>query len=743
MADEQTADNRVIAHFDIDCFYAQSEELRCPSLQGRPVGVTQKFLVVTSNYVARSLGVPKMVSIAEAKKKLPTLVLINGEDLTPYRADSKRIMAVLRRFGTVERHGLDEGAVDITAKVEARLKSGPPTLSFSGHVLGLGTQLRTSTGPQSGILFNFESMQLNLETLPLVDVSLLVGSQVVAEMRQAIETETGFRCSCGVAQNKMLAKLSSSLNKPSMQTCMLQGAVAEFLAPMSVRRIPGVGQQIHGVLTGMNVDTIADLGQIPLKQLSERLGDRIASLLFNAARGRDLSPVEDKGPPKSISVEDSFRKCETMQRATEILRVLAPDLIRRLDEDREETGRRPKSFTMKWRVQGTKWNFVSVSTQMPLELVSPSMTVEKRAFLLVDVATKLLSRSLQEPFHLVVLNIGATNFESASSSPGTSDIRAFLQGKGKSPEKELKVISKRDARASRESFKTMATNAPSAGHPLQNIQTWDALSKAQIQDEDGLSNNSEDEEADDLADQLRLSRRPSSSKQSDDKKMHIPGRTSGLKQKEFSNRQGSPISKRMRLSSSGEDLSSGLFMTSGNLDETTSCRKAQDVNSAPFDTLMEQSFSPPNVANIEDGAVGPHLSERGPVAQCGTLLSTSRTDFNCEGNTRTDDIIMTKMKLPTEPYQMSTEGHGSEQDNVCEECGKVVEDTDSGRQEHADYHFALSLEQQERNSLPAESPESSRIPSTAKRGRGAPSAPSSRKSKSRNGTLDGFVVRRP
>ncbi|CAM6095168.1 unnamed protein product [Calypogeia fissa] len=136
-------------------------------------------------------------------------------------------------------------------------------------------------------------------------------------------------------------------------------------------------------------------------------------------------------------------------------------------------------------------NFVSVSTQMPLELVSPSMPVEKRAFLLVDVATKLLSRSLQEPFHLVVLNIGATNFESASSSPGTSDIRAFLQGKGKSPEKELKVISKRDARASRESFKTMATNAPSPGNPLQNIQTWDVLSKAQIQNEDGLSNNSE------------------------------------------------------------------------------------------------------------------------------------------------------------------------------------------------------------------------------------------------------------
>jgi DNA polymerase iota len=64
----------------------------------------QKFLVVTTNYVARGLGVPKMVSIDEARKKCPELVLINGEDLTPYRAASKHIMAVLRRFGTLEKY---------------------------------------------------------------------------------------------------------------------------------------------------------------------------------------------------------------------------------------------------------------------------------------------------------------------------------------------------------------------------------------------------------------------------------------------------------------------------------------------------------------------------------------------------------------------------------------------------------------------------------------------------------------
>jgi nucleotidyltransferase/DNA polymerase involved in DNA repair len=96
------------------------------------------------------------------------------------------------------RHSLDEGAVDITAQVESRLQSGPPAISFSGHVLGLALPGKTQ---QSGTLFDFESMHLDLKTLPAVDVALLVGSQVVAEMRKALEKETGFLCSCGIAQN--------------------------------------------------------------------------------------------------------------------------------------------------------------------------------------------------------------------------------------------------------------------------------------------------------------------------------------------------------------------------------------------------------------------------------------------------------------------------------------------------------------------------------------------------------------
>ncbi|KAL3687502.1 hypothetical protein R1sor_013811 [Riccia sorocarpa] len=445
---------------DIDCFYAQSEVLRCPALRGRPVGVTQKKLVVTANYVARNLGVPKMASIEEAKKVLPALVLVNGEDLTPYRAESKQIMAVLGRYGIVQRSGLDEGAVDISGQVKSRLQSGTPALSFSGHILGWETVEASAENVPGGPLVNFSTRKLSFDKVSALDTSLLVGSQIVSEMRSAIEKETGFHCSCGVAQNKMLAKLSSSLNKPNKQTCLLSGAVESFIAPLHVRKIPGVGRQTELILCDMGVQTVADLRDFKLSQLFERFGARIGQFLFDACRGQDLTPVVDRGPPKSITVEDSFKSCRSVQQAEGILRVLAPDLIKRLDEDREETGRRPRTLTVKWRLSWTKGNFGSVSSDLPVELLSSSMSTESRSAVAVDVAVKMLVRSLGKEFEIVVLNIGATNFlESSAGSPGLRGIRSFLQTQENSPRKIVKVTSKSDARVRRESYKKMAGSA--------------------------------------------------------------------------------------------------------------------------------------------------------------------------------------------------------------------------------------------------------------------------------------------
>uniref|UniRef100_A0A8C5WU02 DNA polymerase iota n=1 Tax=Laticauda laticaudata TaxID=8630 RepID=A0A8C5WU02_LATLA len=131
--------NRIIVHLDLDCFYAQVEMICNPELRSKPLGVQQKYLVVTCNYEARNLGVKKLMGVKEAKEMCPGLILVNGEDLTRYREFSYRVTELLKTFTPlVERLGFDENFVDITELVERRLtewkKASLPNISVSGHV---------------------------------------------------------------------------------------------------------------------------------------------------------------------------------------------------------------------------------------------------------------------------------------------------------------------------------------------------------------------------------------------------------------------------------------------------------------------------------------------------------------------------------------------------------------------------------------------------------------------------------
>lgn len=122
ISDEQHTN--VIIHIDIDCFYAQVEEIRDPTLRDKPVGIQQKNIVVTCNYVARTYGVKKLMLLTDALRLCPDLVLVKGEDLTPYRQMSNKIHAVLLTFThLVEKLGLDENFLDVTSIVNARMSS--------------------------------------------------------------------------------------------------------------------------------------------------------------------------------------------------------------------------------------------------------------------------------------------------------------------------------------------------------------------------------------------------------------------------------------------------------------------------------------------------------------------------------------------------------------------------------------------------------------------------------------------
>ncbi|KAA0161080.1 hypothetical protein FNF27_03998 [Cafeteria roenbergensis] len=134
--------DRCIIALDIDAFYAQVAELRDGSLRGRPVAIQQKAICVTCNYEARAFGVHKLQRIAEAKRMCPRLVLVSGEDLTPFRAVSSAVFELIRSAFTphVQRLGMDEVFLDVSDAVDALEAGCPleppstPSLPWAGFV---------------------------------------------------------------------------------------------------------------------------------------------------------------------------------------------------------------------------------------------------------------------------------------------------------------------------------------------------------------------------------------------------------------------------------------------------------------------------------------------------------------------------------------------------------------------------------------------------------------------------------
>ncbi|KAL4530823.1 hypothetical protein Ndes2526B_g09198 [Nannochloris sp. 'desiccata'] len=431
---------RIILHFDADCFYAQCEELRDPSLREHPLGVTQKFLIVTCNYIARARGVTKLMSIKEAMQRCPDLVLVNGEDLTPYRYASKSMISVLKRYGTVQKLGLDEIFVDVTAAVETRLlQSGcgdNNAIEFAGHVHIPGKlqqdnkyrpmDLRAATKlTLTATLLPIDSGNnaAKLETVtnatgieyPYTSTPwwprVAIGSILAREARHAVKIEAGLRTSAGISCNKLLSKLSSGLHKPDDQTLLLPCYAAEFVEPLPVRALPGVGLKLEAELIALGVDTVGALRNISQKQLLTKFGDRVGQFLSSARWGKDDSEVTEQGPPKSITVEDSFRGCRGYPAAKQVLQVLSPDLIARLQEEEQENARRPTKLILKWRLKGQGWNRTSASCAFPVAALTQSEELQK-------VAGQLLAANVKEPFDLTLISIGGTGFADASGSGG-------------------------------------------------------------------------------------------------------------------------------------------------------------------------------------------------------------------------------------------------------------------------------------------------------------------------------------
>ena len=246
-----------ILHIDMDAFFVSVELLARPELRGLAVIVggqrDQRGVVTSASYEARRFGVHSAMALRTAAKLCPHAVFLDGHHEL-YGRWSDRVAAILAKYSpTVEMASIDEAYLDLAG-----------TERLHGPHLGAAHKL-------------------------LLEIT----------------STTALPCSGGVAATRLVAKVASEQAKPRGLVWVAPGSEATFLAPLSVRRIPGIGKVTEAALKSLGVETIAQLQQVTLQRLEEVFG-KWGQALYRKARGIDSFEFFVDAEPKSVSHNQTF-----------------------------------------------------------------------------------------------------------------------------------------------------------------------------------------------------------------------------------------------------------------------------------------------------------------------------------------------------------------------------------------------------------------------------------------------------
>jgi len=339
--------HRVIAHLDLDAFYAAVEMLENPDLVGKPILVggrpQSRGVVAAASYAAREYGVHSAMPMYQAVRLCPKAVVLPPR-FHIYGAYSRQVMEILRRTTPViEEVSIDEAYLDMTDQLD---------------------QWDDAAG-------------------------------MARRLQERVQEDVGLSASLGVASNKLVAKVASDYDKPGGLTVVRPGEEAAFLEPLPVRVLWGIGPVTAEKLVEMGVTTVGELARLSEREMVDWFGEHGAAMV-RRARGMDGRAVVTEHRRKSVSRERTFgRDLREMDALKKQLWGLSQDVSERLDRAGATAG----TIAIKLRYD----DFETLSRQMSLDVPTAD------AVRIYSAALVLLSQAWESGRPVRLLGVGGTD----------------------------------------------------------------------------------------------------------------------------------------------------------------------------------------------------------------------------------------------------------------------------------------------------------------------------------------------
>jgi DNA polymerase-4 len=392
--------SRIVAHLDMDAFYASVELLRYPDLRGHPMVVggrrraggtpaeapdgaglaafprlrdyAGRGVITTATYEARALGVHSGMGLMKAAKLAPDALLLPA-DFDRYRHFSRAFKDAVRALAPlIEDRGIDEIYIDFT---DACAGADP----------------------------------------------WQAARRLAVDIQRAVREATGLSCSLGVTPNKLLSKIASDLDKPGGISVLSAGEVATRIWPLKARKVNGIGPKAAARLEALGIETIGELAMTDPAWLVEQFGRSFGAWMHEAAHGRDDRPVVTFSEPKSVSRETTFERDLHAVRDRAQLSAIFTDLCVRVAGDLERKGYAGKTIGLKLRFE----DFRQVTRDRTLERATQDASTIRRA------ASECLKRMpLDRRIRLLGVRVGT--LVRASDLPASASATAANEGRSAS-----------------------------------------------------------------------------------------------------------------------------------------------------------------------------------------------------------------------------------------------------------------------------------------------------------------------